>query len=198
MSGCVIKRGNIYYIVLSLCSYKDTNGKYKQKQKWISVSASKEEANSLLDKINNDLSIYQQNINKEKLDTTDISIRRNNGLYRIKQSIYNAIKRAKINNLPYDNADILLDYILQNYTGVCKCCGVEFKNNYNNKVKSTADNAFSIDRVIPEKGYIIGNIDQLCVRCNRIKSNADSNELMKVTLYTLKKELESLKNNKSA
>lgn len=49
--------------------------------------------------------------------------------------------------------------------------------------RSTRDNAPSLDRLIPEKGYVKGNINVVSMRANRLKSNATLHELELLTAW---------------
>mgnify|MGYP000591400501 CR=1 FL=1 len=53
---------------------------------------------------------------------------------------------------------------------------------YNNKIKF-CDNSASVDRIDNTKGYIPGNVHVISFKANRLKSNATSEELMKVATY---------------
>ena len=48
-----------------------------------------------------------------------------------------------------------------------------------------SDNSPSIDRIIPELGYVKGNIKVISRRANRIKNDATPDELFKVWQYAL-------------
>ena len=54
------------------------------------------------------------------------------------------------------------------------------------------DNSPNLDRIVPELGYVKGNIHVISFRANRIKTNANPNELMIVALYFQKLENERL------
>ena len=45
---------------------------------------------------------------------------------------------------------------------------------------SDTDNSPSIDRLIPELGYIKGNVNVISLRANIIKNNATKDELIKI------------------
>lgn len=51
------------------------------------------------------------------------------------------------------------------------------------------NNTPSIDRIIPEKGYVKGNIEVVSWRANRIKNDASLEELEKIVAY-MKRNLE--------
>ena len=46
-----------------------------------------------------------------------------------------------------------------------------------------SDNSPSLDRIIPKKGYVKGNVTVISTRANRIKSNATYKELNKVSCW---------------
>lgn len=68
----------------------------------------------------------------------------------------------------------------------CPCCGVELSVG-----KADKSNSPSLDRIIPERGYVLSNIQWLCYRCNTIKQDATPEELMRLALYVAKKVEES-------
>lgn len=93
----------------------------------------------------------------------------------LKSLIDGCITRARNSNLPYDSKQDLYNYLKPIYDlAVCDCCKVvlEYKSNAGNgkKVCGGYDNSFSIDRIIPQNGYVIGNIKIICHRCNQIKN----------------------------
>lgn len=46
-----------------------------------------------------------------------------------------------------------------------------------------ADNSYSFDKIIPELGYVPGNVICISQRANRIKNNATISELEKITNF---------------
>jgi hypothetical protein len=46
-----------------------------------------------------------------------------------------------------------------------------------------ADNSPSLDRVVPNLGYVIGNVEFISNRANRIKTNATTDEIVSVATY---------------
>jgi hypothetical protein len=116
---------------------------------------------------------YARN-NKEKLKENEKKRRLQNP---IKNSLENCIIRARINNIPYDSVELLENYLRLNFNIiVCDCCGI--KLSYMNE--KVSDNSPSIDRIVPGKGYTIGNIALLCNKCNRLKNNATPDELFRI------------------
>lgn len=58
---------------------------------------------------------------------------------------------------------------------------------------TTMQNKPSVDRTIPEKGYVKGNVEIISLRANRLKSNATLDELIALGEYAkrIKKALDS-------
>lgn len=48
---------------------------------------------------------------------------------------------------------------------------------------SHTDNSPSLDRVIPRKGYVRGNVIVISWRANRIKNNGTTEELMRIAVF---------------
>ncbi len=84
--------------------------------------------------------------------------------------------RAKKNNVPFS---LTAKMIAAAYPedGVCPVLGMPF--NWRDRYIA----APSVDRLIPEKGYIEGNIAIISVRANHIKYNATLEELESVTTW---------------
>jgi len=82
-----------------------------------------------------------------------------------------AKKRAKQLNLPFniEKEDIVIP---EN----CPVLGIKLEYSDN----GVSDNSPSIDRIIPELGYVKGNIVIISHKANRIKNNASFDEIEKV------------------
>ena len=61
----------------------------------------------------------------------------------------------------------------------CPALGLELKTSEHLR----SDSSPSIDRVIPERGYVPGNIRVISWRANRIKSDATADELRRIAEY---------------
>lgn len=89
--------------------------------------------------------------------------------------------RSKKLKLPFDKdhftVKFITDWLIN--TPECPCCGNALDCGYK-KVGGVCDASPSIDRIHPEKGYVIGNVAIICWRCNNLKRDADPNELRKV------------------
>ena len=102
----------------------------------------------------------------------------------------NAKKRAKARNLPFD---ITLQDIKDIWPkdNICPALGIPFTFGVT-KLKTYSSS--SLDRIIPSKGYVKGNIQIVSALANGIMSNATPDQVLQVGLY-LKKVTEELNND---
>lgn len=88
-----------------------------------------------------------------------------------------AMKRAKAMNLPFDEEALsirrLADWLARQ--PCCACCGRPFDLAL--KGSGPADASPSLDRFDPKIGYVIGNVELICWRCNVTKRDATADEL---------------------
>lgn len=89
----------------------------------------------------------------------------------INYMIYRARDRANKKNLPFD----LLPQDIQ-LPKTCPVFGIEF-------IIGDKNAAPSLDRIIPEKGYVKGNVVVVSMKANRIKNDATIEELKEVLTY---------------
>jgi hypothetical protein len=87
--------------------------------------------------------------------------------------------RAKKKSLPFS---ITLEDIPE-IPERCPILGIPLKRRIG---RGHSDNSPSLDRIIPEKGYVPNNIQIISQRANEIKSDATPLELMKVATYIKK------------
>jgi hypothetical protein len=72
--------------------------------------------------------------------------------------------------------------------GRCPVLGITLEHNFDNG-KGHAVSSPSLDRIKPEKGYVIGNIVVMSMRANRIKSNETNwRDLVRVASWMYKNE----------
>jgi len=95
------------------------------------------------------------------------------------------LKRSKEINKDI-TTDFLYNFIIQK-NKKCECCNVKLDLSYKDSVYNLSP---SIDRLIPENGYVISNIALLCWKCNVIKSNASLEELNAILLW-MKNEMQN-------
>lgn len=84
----------------------------------------------------------------------------------------NARHRARIKSLPIKQHQVEIP-------DFCPILGLKLK--VNNKVIS--DNSYSFDRIIPELGYVPGNVICISQRANRIKNDSTLDELEKIFYF---------------
>lgn len=113
----------------------------------------------------------KSNINRVK----ELSIiRRSTKLPPAKVLYNNAKSRAKAQNIPFSIE--VIDILIPVY---CPVLGLELKINTGN----AKDNSASLDRIIPELGYIKSNIQVISHKANTMKSNATLEELKKLVKW---------------
>lgn len=97
----------------------------------------------------------------------------------IPQMLSNAKIKAKQKNVDFN---ITPEYLKKNFPKDNKCpiTGFNFQFGYKNLDKKNSDFAPSLDRIIPEKGYVEGNVIVICNIANRVKSDSTLEILGKV------------------
>lgn len=92
-------------------------------------------------------------------------------------------QRAAERGVPFAStlitASFIAAWLLKQRT--CECCGVAFRFARRGAAGTKCAASASIDRFVPERGYVPGNIHLLCARCNEVKGVATSAELRRVT-----------------
>jgi len=88
--------------------------------------------------------------------------------------------RAQKAGVPFDLTRDYLDSIRVSH---CPILGIELKYTENTKI---CDDSATIDRIVPELGYVPGNIQMLSHKANRMKSNATSEQLIMFAKWVLK------------
>ena len=58
----------------------------------------------------------------------------------------------------------------------CPCCGIRMTRGTHQQM----GNSPSMDRLIPERGYVEGNVIWVCFRCNTIKNDASLYDMYRV------------------
>jgi hypothetical protein len=85
-----------------------------------------------------------------------------------------AANKCREQGLPFDiTADDLMPAPL-------KCPVFGFKLDWYKDGRGGADDSPSIDRLIPEEGYVPGNVTLISLKANRIKNDSDLSELRMV------------------
>jgi hypothetical protein len=94
--------------------------------------------------------------------------------------LHGAKIRAKKLGLPFDLS--LADVQIPD---LCPVLGIPLRRNAG--YIGPADNSPTLDRIVPERGYVSGNVAVISFRANSIKRNATAEELMKVALWVASK-----------
>lgn len=67
----------------------------------------------------------------------------------------------------------------------CACCGkaLDYRTGRGQGGRNASP---SLDRLVPLRGYVEGNVKVVCLRCNRVKNNATVEDLEKILAYIQK------------
>lgn len=104
--------------------------------------------------------------------------RQRSDVYR--QDLLNTMRtRAKQKGIPFDLSVEDIEW-----NTVCPVFGIPIYHR-----KKQANNATSLDRLIPEKGYVKGNVIVISTKANRMKQNATVKELRQIADW-LEKQLD--------
>jgi hypothetical protein len=93
----------------------------------------------------------------------------------IKYMISRAKARAKSKNIPFD---LCFDDIV--IPEQCPILGIPFEVSNG---KGPSPSSPSLDRIVPELGYVKDNIMVISMRANQIKTNATADEIEKVLIF---------------
>jgi hypothetical protein len=105
--------------------------------------------------------------------------RRNQRRERARKNIRNTLLksargRAKKQNVPFD---ITIDDII--IPEFCPVLGIKIEQG----IGKNTDNSPSLDKIIPKKGYVKGNIKIISWRANSLKRDSSIEELKKIIAY---------------
>ena len=104
------------------------------------------------------------------------------------QMLSNAKIRAKQKSVDFN---LTFEYLKKIFPQDNKCpvLRVDFQLGYKNLDKKNTDFAPSLDRIVPEKGYVEGNVIVVCNIVNRVKSDSTIKILEKVFKFYKKLEI---------
>lgn len=117
-----------------------------------------------------------RDINKDKINTRCRTFRQNNPTKRI---LWSSKQRAKHYNIAFDLVES--DLLCPTH---CSYLGLEL-HYLAGKVR--ADNTASLDRIIPEVGYIKGNVEIISDLANHMKNSATKEQLIFFAKEVLKR-----------
>jgi len=127
---------------------------------------------------NNAYSKQYRERNKDKMKEYKQILKQNNP---IKYLLIQAKARCKHlgSNIPFDITPDDVEYVTH-----CPVFGVELKyNSKQSKRGMVVDDAASLDRIIPELGYIRGNVRIISWRANKLKSDITPDEMKAMIVY---------------
>lgn len=115
----------------------------------------------------------KKNLNKNRLHTNEV---KRNGIRKnpVSYMLWQVKSRAKKSNIPFnlEHRDIIIPPI-------CPVLGIRLEINSGH----SGENSPSVDRIVPELGYVKGNIKIISNKANSIKNNASIQDLEKVLEY---------------
>ena len=82
---------------------------------------------------------------------------------------------AKKHNIPFT---VTLEYVLSLITDTCPILGIPLS--WTVRSKTVTENSPSLDRIIPELGYVEGNVCWVSARANTIKNSGTAEEHRKI------------------
>lgn len=115
----------------------------------------------------------------------DVRLRRNeiakiwNRTSIVSTLLTKAKKRAKARNIPFNltKQDIFVPEF-------CPALGIPLKVNDG----KLGDSSPTLDRLIPELGYVVGNVCVISAKANRIKNNSSFEEMRKIAAWMAERE----------
>ena len=97
-----------------------------------------------------------------------------------RQIHYSAKKRALEKNVPFELTREDLKQLYENIPKKCPILGIKLEHTKIGTTKYQTDNSPSLDRMIPHKGYVKDNVMIISALANRIKQDANSDQIKKV------------------
>ena len=94
-----------------------------------------------------------------------------------------ALKRAKKNNIPFNLTE---DYLKSIYPSDMICPVLGFEMSVGLDENGSKETSPSLDRIIPEKGYVQGNVVVISMRANSIKEMQHQESFERLRIFTRK------------
>jgi acetyl-CoA carboxylase beta subunit len=129
-----------------------------------------------------------QGLRSKCKDCSNLDMKKNYSKNPIPQILSNAKIRSKEKNIFFDIDTEYLKSIFPK-DNMCPVLNIPFQMGYLNENKKNRDQSPSLDRIVPEKGYVKGNLVFVCDLVNRVKSNSSMEILEKVLNFYKKIEL---------
>jgi len=93
---------------------------------------------------------------------------------------YKLLRNAKLRSIKHGiEFTITKDDLVLEEPYICTCCGRTMTVNE----KIFKDDSITLDKIIPLKGYVPGNVAIICFRCNSLKTDATYEELFNLVEY---------------
>ena len=92
----------------------------------------------------------------------------------IKRRLFETKYRAKKLNIPFD---LTLEYLISIAPNICPVFGTELS--WGHQTGKILQTSASLDKIDPDKGYVIGNVQWLSNLANTMKSKATIEQLSK-------------------
>jgi hypothetical protein len=99
--------------------------------------------------------------------------------YRATQIVDALAQRAREGGFPCTLTALQIEAIYRRSPN-CALCGLRF--NYS-RFEAGRQDAPSLDKVHPPSGYVPGNVEVLCIRCNSLKGHATAEEHRQIAEY---------------
>jgi hypothetical protein len=112
-----------------------------------------------------------KNVQNKDRNKTNAYKRKLNRQTPLNICLQQARRRAKLKGVPFD---ITIDDL--EIPDVCPVLGIPLQVNTGH----AKENSYSLDRIIPERGYVKGNVAVISYKANTIKNNATIEDLEKV------------------
>lgn len=84
--------------------------------------------------------------------------------------------RAKQSNVPFE---VSLEYLISIFTETCPVFGTQLSWTKSKGFNTPKDDFPSLDKIVPELGYVEGNVRWISYLANKMKQNANSMQLHK-------------------
>lgn len=128
----------------------------------------------------------KNNTNERKQKACDYQRKRRDQLKEVSPQLFrcralvNAAKhRSKKANIPFN---LTSDYLMTIWP-IDNCCPILHTPFTFSELKSSKCQSASLDKIVPELGYIEGNVQIISFKANRIKNNATAKEIQAVAKY---------------
>ncbi len=98
--------------------------------------------------------------------------------------------RAAAAGVPFDARYFTCSRITRALESIlrCPCCDVAFDIDKTPRNGAAISASPTLDRIVPQRGYVAGNVALICFRCNFVKRASTARELYLVAVWARKAE----------